>query len=231
MKKTLLLIPGLLCDDALWHHQVKYFANDYDVIVADVTNHESINDMADEILNMVTADRFILCGLSMGGYVAQAMVAKASSRIEKLILINTSSRPDSPETIRRRKGLISIATIGKFKGVTPKLLPLLIHETRLDDGELTSRIMDMAERVGRDAFLRQQKAILGRDDFRPVLTQIKIPTLVLGGDKDQITPPDCAQETASLIEGAIVHIYQICGHLSPLEYPEDVNKRIEDFIS
>ncbi len=229
MKKTLLLIPGLLCDEALWHHQINYFEDDYEIIVADVTQHESIDEMATDILR-TAPDEFILCGLSMGGYVAQAIMMRESGRVEKLILINTSSRPDMPETIRRRKGLISIAKIGKFKGVTPKLLPLLIHETRLDDIDITQRIMDMAERVGRDAFLRQQKAILGRNDFRPTLAKIDIPTLILGGDSDKITPPDCAKETALLVNNSILHIYETCGHLSPLEYPNDVNKRIKSFI-
>lgn len=229
-KQNLLFIPGLLCDDMLWHHQVAYFKENYNIIVADVTRHESIDEMARSILNDAP-EHFILCGLSMGGYVAQAIMAMAPTRVQKLILINTSSRPDSPETVRRRKGLISIATIGKFKGVTPKLLPLLIHETRLDDENITRLIMDMAERVGRDAFLRQQKAILGRPDFRLTLPDIGIPTLVIGGDADKITPADCARETASLIKEAELYIYETCGHLSPLEYPMDVNQRIERFIN
>jgi pimeloyl-ACP methyl ester carboxylesterase len=77
----------------------------------------------------------------------------------------------------------------------------------------------MAERVGRDAFLRQQAAILGRPDSRPDLPGIRVPTLVAVGEQDVLTPPDLAEEMAAGIPGAVLHRIPGSGHLPPMEAP------------
>ena len=117
--------------------------------------------------------QFALAGLSMGGYVAFEIMRQAPQRVLKLCLLDTSARPDTPEQVRRRELLITMSREGKFKGVTPRLLPMLIHPDRMEDKELTYIIMTMAERVGREAFVRQQTAILKRPDSRPLLKSIK----------------------------------------------------------
>src|SRR3546814_19511359 len=89
--------------------------------------------------------------------------------------------------------------MGRFKGVTPRLLPMLLHPDRLEDEHLTRIVMDMAERVGQAAFIRQQTAILGRPDSRAGLPSIACPTLVLCGRQDAITPLELSEETAAAI--------------------------------
>ena len=229
-KKNIVLIPGLLCDSALWHNQIPVLEEaGYSVFVADITNASTITDLAQNVLGQAPKE-FVLMGLSMGGYVCLEIMRQAQERVEKLIISNSSARQDSEQTKRRRRGLIQLAGMGKFKGVTPKLLPLLLHESRLDDEELTQLIMDMAERVGRDAFERQQKAILSRIDSVPHLEEIKTPTLIIGGDSDAITPSSHALEMADKIKGAECHIFEICGHLAPLEYPNKFNQIMKNFL-
>ena len=96
-------------------------------------------------------------------------------------LLDTSARPDTAEQTRRRGALLALSRRGRFNGVTPRLLPQLIHPDRLDEAELTATVMGMAERIGRDAFVRQQTAIMGRPDSRPALGRISCPTLVVCG--------------------------------------------------
>lgn len=230
-KKHVVLIPGLLCDQDLWHYQIPVLERaGYEVHVADITKSETITQLAQDVLQNAP-DQFVLIGLSMGGYVSLEIMRQAPERVQKLVITNSSPRQDSEQTKRRRRGLIQMASIGKFKGVTPKLLPLLIHETRLDEEEITTRIMNMAERVGRDAFERQQKAILSRKDSVPYLSDISCDTLLVGGDDDQITPPDHIEEMAEKIKGAECHIFDVCGHLAPLEYPDKFNKILMDFLN
>src|SRR3546814_5194418 len=88
--------------------------------------------------------------------------------------------------------------MGRFKGVTPRLLPMLLHPDRLEDEHLTRIVMDMAERVGQAAFIRQQTAILGRPDSRAGLPSIACPTLVLCGRQDAITPLRSEEHTSEL---------------------------------
>lgn len=228
--KNIVMVPGLLCDEALWQFQIPLLKEaGYNIFIPKPTNKDTISALADEVLGQAPA-RFTLMGLSMGGYICLEIMRKAPERVAKLIITNSSAREDTPETKRRRRALISMAKIGKFKGVTPKLLPLLIHPDRLDDDDLTQIIMDMAERVGRDAFENQQKAILSRVDSRESLKEIECETLIIGGDEDAITPVEMAEEMAELIANTRLTIVKGCGHLAPLEKPDQFNDLLTDFI-
>ena len=222
MRPTLLLLPGLLCDAALWQPQLARFGDRLDCRVADLTGAESVAGLARAALDQAP-ERFALAGLSMGGYVALEILRQAPERVQRLALLDTSARPDSPEQLKRRRGLIALSRRGRFNGVTPRLLPMLVHAARLEEPALTGIVIAMAERIGRDAFLRQQTAIMARPDSRPILTRITCPTLVLCGRQDALTPPALSEELAAGISGARLEIVEACGHLASLERPEAVN--------
>jgi pimeloyl-ACP methyl ester carboxylesterase len=175
--------------------------------------------------------RFALAGLSMGGYVAQEILREAPGRVSRVALLDSSARPDSAEQTARRSALIKLAQTGKFKGVTPRLLPLLIHPARLDDRDLTGIVMAMAERVGQAAFLRQQNAILNRPDGRPDLAAVRCPALVMCGAQDALTPPALSREIADAIPGAQLIVVEDCGHLASLEQPDPVNEAFEAWLA
>lgn len=220
MPDTLILLPGLLNDAALWTHQIAGVSDLVDDIqVPDLTRHDSVREMATAIL-ADAPDRFALAGLSMGGYVALEMLRQAPHRVERLALIDTSARGDTEDQRRRRTGLIQLADMGKFKGVTPRLLPMLVHPSRLEDPEVTGPIFQMAARVGRDGFIRQQKAILSRSDSLDLLPGIACPTVVACGRQDQLTPLAMSEEMAAAIPGASLTVIDECGHLPALEHPE-----------
>jgi pimeloyl-ACP methyl ester carboxylesterase len=222
MTLPVLFVPGLLCDADLWAAQLAAISADRPVMVANIAGADTVAALAQTAL-AVAPQHFALAALSMGGYVALEMLRQAPQRVAGLALVDTSARPDSAEQARRRRGLIALARTGKFKGVTPRLLPMLLHPGRLDDAVLTGRVMAMAERIGREAFLRQQTAILGRPDSRPDLPGIGVPALVVCGRQDAITPLDVAEEMAGLIPGGELVAIEDSGHLSPMERPEAVN--------
>lgn len=219
MTETLILCPGVLCDAELWRAQIDGLADLADIRVADCTLDDSIAAMAGRLLDGAP-DKFALAGLSMGGYVVQEVMRMAPERVTRLALLDTSARLDDEPVVQRRRDLIALAGRGKFRGVTPKLLPMLIHTDRLDDTELTDAVMAMAERVGAEAFLRQQTAVLGRVDGRGDLARIDCPTLVLCGRQDQLTPLDAHFEMAEAIPGADLVVFGDCGHLPTMERPE-----------
>jgi pimeloyl-ACP methyl ester carboxylesterase len=234
MTDSVLFMPGLLCDARLWRDQIAAIAQVAHAQVADLTQDDSLDGMARRALATMP-DRFALCGQSMGGYAALALMRLAPERVSRLCLINTSARPDSPEQARRRRGLIAMIRRNseqtQFRGVTPRLLPMLIHPDRLTDTELTRDVMEMAERVGREAFLRQQTAILARPDSRPLLAEITVPTLVAVGADDQLTPPSHAEEMAKSIQCAKLHIIRGCAHLAPMERPNEVSAMLSGWIA
>ena len=225
----ILFVPGLLCDGALWEPQIAHLSSSHDCHIADVTTEDSIAAMAGQVLTSAPP-QFVLVGLSMGGYVALEIMRQAPGRVQALMLLDTSARQDTPEQSERRQSLIALAKMGKFKGVTPRLLPLLVHKARLQETALTQIVLDMAERVGQAAFLRQQAAILGRVDSRPLLNQIKVPTSVMCGDADALTPPVLAREMAADIPNARLILVPNCGHLSSIERPEAVNAELDALL-
>jgi pimeloyl-ACP methyl ester carboxylesterase len=144
--------------------------------------------------------------------------------------LDTSARPDTPEQKQRRTLLIAMSSAGQFKGVTPRLLPMLIHPDRLEDRQLTGIIMGMAERVGHDAFRLQQNAILNREDSRPSLKHISCPVQLIVGKQDALTPPDVMREIADAIPKAHYNLIDHCGHLSSLETPDEVTKLMTGWL-
>ena len=235
---TLILLPGLLCDAALWREQIAHFGakvqadtnRPLPVQVADLTKDDSIAGMAARVLSWAPAE-FDLAGLSMGGYVAFEIMRQAPRRVRRLALLDTFARADSPEQRERRRGLVDLARRGRFRGVTPRLLPLLLAKDRLDDDLLTAAVMGMAERVGAEAYLRQQQAILGRIDSRPSLPAIACRTLVVCGTEDALTPVEHSQEIAAAIPGATLHLLEGAGHLTTMEQPRAVNALLDGWLS
>ena len=229
-KIPLVMVPGLLCTEELWHEQAIDLADICDcLITSNSYRYNNLKDIAAAILVEAPA-KFALAGLSMGGYIAFEIFRQAPQRVSALALLDTSARPDTLEQTKRRRDLIRLAQLGRFRGVTPQLLPLLVHPDRLDEQALTDRIMAMADGVGLEGFLRQQEAIMARPDSRPLLGNIGCPTLVLCGDSDLLTPPDCSQEMAAGIPGAILHMVPQCGHMSTMERPELVNAAMRQWL-
>jgi pimeloyl-ACP methyl ester carboxylesterase len=229
IKTSLVLLPGLLCDAALWQPQIAALGDIAAASVADLTRRDSLGAMAAAVLASAP-EYFSLAGLSMGGYVAQEIMRQAPGRVRRLALLDTSARADSDEQRARRRGLIELAGRGEFKGVTPRLLPLLIHPDRLQDKPLVEIVTGMSERVGKDAFLRQQKAIMGRPDGRADLKRIACPTLVLCGRHDALTPLAVHEEMAAAIRGANLVVVEESGHLPTLERPEAVSAAMREWL-
>ncbi|MFC4351600.1 alpha/beta fold hydrolase [Fodinicurvata halophila] len=229
-RTPLALLPGLLLDEDLWSHQLEELKDVADIRVGDFSTQNNVADMAQSVLEMMP-ERFALAGLSMGGYVAQEIMRQAPERVERLALLDTRASPDEDEVVARRKDLMKLAERGRFRGVTPRLLPMLVHEDRLEDRALCNRILAMAERIGRDGFIRQQEAILNRPDFRPTLARITCPTLVLCGREDKLTPVALHREMAAGIATSRMVVLEHSGHLPPMEKPEETTVELRRWLT
>ena len=228
MSQTVAFFPGLLCDEDLFSAQTEALqAAGYQTYVADFSaaHHESFDAMIYDALADLP-DHFSLVALSMGGYAALKVVELAPHRIDRLVMMDTNARADAPEAQARRRGLLELAAKGDFKGVTPRLLPLYLHESRLDDESLAQRVMNMAEGLGPDVFRRQQTAILNRDDQRARLATFDKPVLAVCGREDQVTPLFLSEEIADLAPRGELLVLEDCGHLSTMERPAEVNEAL-----
>lgn len=219
--QNLVFVPGLLCTEALWSHQVVHLADLANCSVANVTGGDSIDALARAVLEQ-SPERFALCGLSMGGIIALRVMQLAPGRVERLALVDTTSRPETPEQTERRMVLVGMARGGEFEAIHELLMPALVHADRVDDQDLSEAIRTMALEIGPDAFQRQIAAIIGRDDARPQLGAYALPTLLICGRDDAITPLEFHEEMADLIPGAKLAVIEQCGHLSTMERPQAV---------
>jgi len=228
---VLVLLPGLLCDAALWAPQVEVLSSGCCSWVGDLALDDSIAGMARRVLSEAPAERFALAGLSMGGYVAMEIMRQAPQRVTQLALLDTRARLDTPEETERRRELIGIARRERgFTPITSRMLPLLVHPERTKDNRLVGIIRNMAERTGVEGYVRQQTAIMSRADFRRDVSQITCPTLVLCGRQDLLTPLEMQEELVRLIPTASLAVVEDCGHLSTLERPAEVNAVLRGWL-
>jgi pimeloyl-ACP methyl ester carboxylesterase len=226
----IVLVPGLNCSTILYAEQVPALWRFGPVQIADHTRDDAMAAIATRIL-AAAPPHFALAGLSMGGYIALEIVRQAPDRVLKLALLDTGARADSPEQRERRLRLMALAEDGRFMEVPDLLFPLFVHRNRHDDVRLKAIVRRMAEDTGVDAFLRQQHAIMARPDVRASLGAIRVPTLVLVGEGDELTPPALSREIAAGIPGARLVTVPDCGHLSTVEQPAAVNAALVEWMS
>jgi pimeloyl-ACP methyl ester carboxylesterase len=226
----LVLVPGLLCSARLYGAQIAVLWPQGPVVIADHRRDAEMSAIAGRIL-ADAPPRFALAGLSMGGYIAFAMMRLAPERIARLALLDTSARPDLPEQKAGREKFIAMAEAGQLADVVETLTPRFLHRNRHNDEGLKRVVREMAADTGPEAFVRQQKAVMSRQDARPLLSEIGCPTLVLVGDGDELTPPELAKEIAAGISGAKLTIVSECGHLSTIEKPEAVNAAMAEWLA
>lgn len=226
----ILLVPGLNCSPRLYAAQIPALWRLGPVMVADHRRGETLAEIARLIL-AAAPNRFCLAGLSMGGYIAFEIMRQAPARVTKLALLDTSARPEAPEQTERRKKLIALAEKGRMREIMDVLWLVIVDPSRLKDSALRAPMDQMAEETGTEAFIRQQRAIIGRADSRPMLGAIKCPTIMIVGASDQLTPPAHAEEIAKGIAGAKLVVVPGCGHMSTMEKPEEVTKLLVDFFA
>ena len=223
------LIPGLLCTPRLYAEQIPALWRFGAVTIANHTLDDSMGGIARRLLSLAPP-KFALIGLSMGGYVAFEIMRQAPDRVAKLVLLDTTARPDAPEQTEQRKRQVEMARDGRFDGIAQLLFPRFVAAARRDDRALQNVVRAMAEDTGAEAFARQQTAIMNRADSRLGLEAIACPTLVVVGADDTLTPPDRAAEIVAGIPDARQVVVPDCGHLSTLEQPQAVTQALVTFL-
>ncbi len=226
----LVLVPGLTCTARLYGPQIEALWPYGQVAVADHRRDDDMAAIAARILSNAPP-RFALCGLSMGGYIAFAMMRLAPERIAKLALLDTSARPDTPEQTAGRKTQIAMSQSGRYREIPDLSIPRYLNAKHQHEDRLTAIVRQMIAETGPEAFVRQLNAIMSRPDLRPLLASIKCPTSVLVGADDVATPPELNKEIAAGISGAKLAVVPDSGHLSTLEQPEAVNAALADWLA
>ncbi len=228
-KIHLLLAPGLLCTEALWSHQIEHLSDLADIYLVDTTKDSSLSAMAKRALSEAP-DQFALAGLSMGGYLAFEIMRQAPERLTRLALLDTTAEADSEEQTIFRKKMIQLARAGKFVEAVQHHIPLFLHPDKSEQKSWQGRILKMAEIIGPFAYEQQLTAIMNRPDSRGTLATIPVPTTLICGRQDVLTPVSTHEEMASSILNSELHIVEDCGHLSSLEQSSAVTNLLRNWL-
>ena len=226
--KNLVLLPGLVNDARLFQFQIEDLSDMAQSSVGDLTVADTIAELAAQVL-VHAPSKFALAGLSMGGYVALEIMRQAPERVQGLALLDTSARPDTPEAIANRHKLIEQAET-HFQLVLDNLMPKLVHPSRMIYNSIVDTIYSMGHRIGKDAFIRQQRAIMTRIDSRPHLAKIMCPTMILCGRQDVIAPVEVHEEMAAAIPGSRLVVIEECAHLSAMGQPKLVSEAMRVWL-
>lgn len=196
-----------------------------------VSTMESFADDLAGLMDALGMQQAILCGLSMGGYVAFAFYRKYAQRVRGLILADTRPEADTTEAQANREKLAQLAEQQGAGAVADLQLPRLLSEyTRKQHPEIGMRVQQMISVTRPSAIAAASRGMALREDATSLLRQITCPTLVLVGEQDALTPPDVARQYATQITGAQLAVIPHAGHLSVLEQPEVFHGLVRNFL-
>ena len=233
---TLILVPGLMCDDTSWGPVLPTLSTHMPCRVVSHGNADSLVTMAQQILDNAPA-QFNLAGHSMGGRVALEVLRLAPERVLRLGLLGTGFLPKEAgvageEEVKKRQALLDIAHHQGIRQMALTWVQNMVAPSRLNDAALIEDIVQMFERKSEDIFKRQIKALLERPDASNVLAQVQVPTLVMAGEFDAWASPQQHQQIADLVPARpTVDVVVGAGHMMMMEKPEAVTARFLSWLS
>lgn len=220
----------MLCDARLFAPQIDAFSATHDVEVMGIDAAESIDALADLVLERAP-ERFNLAGLSMGGIVAMAIVGRAPERVARLALLDTNHHADAPGRDQVRNRQIEAVREGRMRQVVvDEMKPVYLAAANRSDQGLLDLLIDMAMDLGPEVFVRQSVALRDRANQTAALRAYRGQTLVLCGAEDELCPVERHREMAALLDRPVLRIVENAGHISTLENAPAVNSAMKQWL-
>ena len=225
----LVFLPGMMCDDRLFAHQIAALTRVREVITLPVHAHESMQDLAADVLTNAP-ERFALSGLSMGGIVAMEVIRQATERVAGVALLDTNPMAEHPNVAAARKPQMERVRQGRLLAVMRDE----IKPNYLSDGPNRDQIldlcMDMALSLGEEAFENQSLALMNRLDQQDTLQGYKGPTLILCGEDDALCPVHRHTLMHELMPHSTLTILPNAGHLPTLEQQDATTAALQAWL-
>ncbi|WP_255409635.1 alpha/beta fold hydrolase [Acidovorax sp. 69] len=228
-----MLLPGLAADERMWRGVLPHMPEALRPVVAtahqDVTLH-TIEDFAARLLAQ-HAGPLLLAGASMGGMIAMEAARQAPERVAGLALLGTTARPETPDMRALREAAIELFEQGRLREVIEPNVALAFHPDNATRPGLVQVYLDFVLDAGAAHLVRQNRAVIHRPDARQHLPGVTCPVLVVCGQADQLTPPECSAEIAALVPHADHTLLAGSGHMLTLEQPEAVNHLLVQWLA
>jgi 3-oxoadipate enol-lactonase len=241
---AVVLIHGYPFNRSMWVEQVSALADSYRVVTLDLRGHgesesstgaSTMKLMAQDVaalMDELQIDRAVIGGLSMGGYVALAFYELYPERVEKLLLADTRAQADTEEGKATRAAQVQQILAEGMTGIVNAMLPkLLSPETVSKQPEIVRRLRDMMMHTSPEGAAGALRGMAEREDQTGRLSQINVPTLIVVGREDPITPVADSQKMNEGIAGSQLVVIENASHVSNIEQPEQFNRALKDFLS
>jgi len=228
----------------MWHRQLALADQGWRVIAPQCRGFDggagepaaaSIDDYAGDVIDLLDAlhiDEAVVAGLSMGGYVAFAILRHAARYVHALVLADTKSPADTPEGVEGRKRMLQVLQEKGPAAVADEMIPKLLGETtRRTRPEVVERVRALVLSSSAEAIAGAVRALMTRSDSTPLLQTIHVPTLILVGAEDSVTPPSAAHDLHRAIAGSELVEIPAAGHLSNLEQPDQFQAALARFLA
>ena len=239
---ALVLLHGFPFNRSMWREQIEALSSKHRVITADLRGHgetevtasATMEEMADDVaalLDALDVERAIVGGLSMGGYVALAFARKYPARLRALILADTRPQADTDEARSNREKMAERALKEGMATIAEMQLPkLLAPETRARKPEAVSRVREMIVATKPEGAATALRGMMVRRDQTDLLSQIKVPTLIIVGSEDELTPPHDAEAMHKAIKNSRLVNIANAGHVSNIENALQFNHALQEFL-
>lgn len=231
---ALILLPGMICDSAVWGPQVKALSKLVNIIIADYKGETNLARMAEAVLKIVPTTALV-AGHSMGGRVALELYRMAPERVLGLCLLGTEchARPEGEDGEREdqtRAGLLNVARSQGMDALAKAWIPNLLSSHHLGDTSLTDALTSMFQRHSPEVLSNHIEAGRHRPDSSKMLGDIQCPVLVIAGENDSIRPAPPLLEMANNIKNSSFHEIKNCGHMMTMEAPDTVNSLMMEWV-
>jgi len=243
--QTIVFLHPFPMDHRLWQSQVEHFSRHYQVLTPDLRGFgnsdgfgaqtPSIEQMADDLNALLDAikitEPIVLCGLSIGGYVALRFAQKYFSRLSGLVICDSRAQADTEETKAGRNRVIAFAQEHTPAEIVEKVLSGLLGKTSLRTRpDLVERVKEIGSAQSRQAILDALAALRDRPDATGWLSQITIPTLLIFGEEDALAPSHVIETLHAGLPQSTLAKLPKAGHFSALEQPDLFNETLENFL-
>jgi 3-oxoadipate enol-lactonase len=241
---VIIFIHGFPFNKSMWNLQVEPLKDNYRLIMYDIRGHGnsdagnevfSIDLFANDLIGLMDAlkiDKAILCGLSMGGYIALNAMGKYHERFDALVLSDTQCIADTSEAKEKRmRAIESIKYTGVEKYAEESIKNFFSPESFLTKGKEIADVREMIVKTSEQSLCSTLLALSVRKETCHILPEIKVPVLIMVGNEDKITPPAAARFMHEKIEGSFLKIIDHAGHLSNLENPGEFNVQLKKFVA
>lgn len=241
--EPLLLIHGFPLSGELYQPQRAVLNNRFRILTPDLrgmgrsdapNGAYSVETYADDLVALMDhlgIGSAVVAGMSMGGYVLLAMLRRHPERVEGAIFIDTKAGADTDEGRAGRRRMAEQARAEGAGAIADVMLPKMLTErTRTEQPELANHLREMMAATPVDGLVGALEALAARPDSSELLPQINVPTLILVGSEDTITPPSEAEKLKAGIPNAQLVVIEGGAHAANIERPNEVNSAIEQWI-